>query len=85
MTIDRIYQRAHELLAELGDIVTSTEAHRKVWSGHSSRVGALQDGYHAGLSLTQLIQLGDWKSDTMVLRYLRGLDNDHSPNLLLQD
>jgi hypothetical protein len=85
MTIDRIYQRAHDLLADLGDIVTSTEAHRKVWSGHSSRVGALQDGYHAGLSLTQLIQLGDWKSDSMVLRYLRGLDNDHSPNLLLQD
>jgi integrase len=85
MTIDRIYQRAHDLLADLGDIVPSTEAHRNIWSGHSSRVGALQDGYHAGLSLTQLIQLGDWKSDSMVLRYLRGLDNDHSPNLLLQD
>lgn len=85
MTIDRIYQRAHTLLDDFSDAVTHSEAHRKVWSGHSSRVGALQDGYHAGLSLTQLIQLGDWKSDSMVLRYLRGLDNDHSPNLLLQD
>ena len=56
-----------------------------MWSGHSSRVGTLQDGYKAGLSLTQLIQLGDWKSNEMVLRYLRGLSNDNSPNLLLQD
>jgi integrase len=84
MTIDRIYQRAHYLLVELGDVVTSTEAHRNVWSGHSSRVGALQDGYHAGLNLTQLIQLGDWKSNEMVLRYLRGLNNQDSPNLMLQ-
>lgn len=84
MTIDRIYQRAHHFLEQSGDVVTSKRHHRDVWSGHSSRVGALQDGYAAGLSLTQLIQLGDWKSDSMVLRYLRGLDNDHSPNLLLQ-
>ncbi|CAK3893915.1 hypothetical protein VCRA2120O258_350031 [Vibrio crassostreae] len=84
MTIDRIYQRAHEVLLESGDIVISGDGHRDVWSGHSSRVGALQDGYHAGLSLTQLIQLGDWKSNEMVLRYLRGLDNDKSPNVLLQ-
>ena len=85
MTIDRIYQRAHEVLLKSRDITTSGDGHRDVWSGHSSRVGALQDGYYAGLSLTQLIQLGDWKSDSMVLRYLSGLDNDHSPNLLLQD
>ena len=84
MTIDRIYQRAHKRLLERGDVVTSGGAHRTVWSGHSSRVGALQDGYKAGLSLTQLIQLGDWKSNEMVLRYLRGLSNDNSPNLLLQ-
>ena len=84
MTIDRIYQRAHDLLADLGDVVTSTKAHRNIWSGHSSRVGALQDGYHAGLNLTQLIQLGDWKSNEMVLRYLRGLNNQDSPNLMLQ-
>lgn len=85
MTVDRIYQRAHQFLEETGDVVTSKRHHRDVWSGHSSRVGALQDGYAAGLSLTQLIQLGDWKSDSMVLRYLRGLYNDKSPNLLLQD
>ncbi|PMH44791.1 integrase [Vibrio sp. 10N.286.49.B3] len=85
MTVDRIYQRAHTLLEKQGDVVTSSHAHRDIWSGHSSRVGALQDGYAAGLSLTQLIQLGDWKSNTMVLRYLRGLDNQNSPNLLLQD
>ena len=84
MTIDRIYQRAHDLLTERGDTVTSTQAHRQIWSGHSSRVGALQDGYHAGLNLTQLIQLGDWKSNEMVLRYLRGLNNQDSPNLMLQ-
>lgn len=85
MTIDRIYQRAHKVLLNTGDAVTNSGAHRKMWSGHSSRVGALQDGYKAGLSLTQLIQLGDWKSNEMVLRYLRGLSNDNSPNLLLQD
>jgi hypothetical protein len=45
----------------------------------------LQDGYLVGMSLTQLIQLGDWKSDAMVLRYLRGLSNAQSPNVLLQD
>lgn len=84
MTIDRIYQRAHKALLLECDTVTSGSAQRKVWSGHSSRVGALQDGYAAGLSLTQLIQLGDWKSNTMVLRYLRGLNNDTSPNVLLQ-
>jgi len=85
MTIDRIYQRAHEKLTTSGDVVTTNNAHRQIWSGHSSRVGALQDGYSAGLSLTQLIQLGDWKSNEMVLRYLRGLSNDNSPNLLLQN
>ena len=85
MTIDRIYQRAHEKLEKESDIVTRGVGHRDIWSGHSSRVGALQDGYTAGLSLTQLIQLGDWKSNEMVLRYLRGLSNDQSPNLLLQD
>lgn len=85
MTIDRIYQRAHEKLGKESDIVTHGVGHRDIWSGHSSRVGALQDGYTAGLSLTQLIQLGDWKSNEMVLRYLRGLSNDQSPNLLLQD
>ncbi|TKF19971.1 integrase [Vibrio genomosp. F6] len=85
MTVDRIYQRAHKTLLVEGDIVTQNGAHREVWSGHSSRVGALQDGYAAGLTLTQLIQLGDWKSNEMVLRYLRGLSNDQSPNLLLQD
>ncbi|PSV87116.1 integrase [Photobacterium leiognathi] len=84
MTIDRIYQRAHKTLHPNGDTVTNGCAQRKVWSGHSSRVGALQDGYAAGLSLTQLIQLGDWKSNTMVLRYLRGLSNETSPNVLLQ-
>ncbi len=84
MTVDRIYQRAHRCLEKSGDVVTSKRHHRDIWSGHSSRVGALQDGYAAGLSLPQLIQLGDWKSDSMVLRYLRGLDNDNSPNLLLQ-
>ena len=35
--------------------------------------------YKIGLSLTQLTQLRDWKSDSMLLRYLRGLDNDKSP------
>ncbi|MEC6816698.1 tyrosine-type recombinase/integrase [Photobacterium toruni] len=85
MTIDRIYQRAQQALDIEGDGVTKNNAHRSLWSGHSSRVGALQDGYTAGLSLTQLIQLGDWKSNEMVLRYLRGLTNDNSPNLLLQD
>ena len=84
MTVDRIYQRAHDKLENQGDAVTSGNGHRDIWSGHSSRVGALQDGYAAGLSLTQLIQLGDWKSNEMVLRYLRGLNNDRSPNLLLQ-
>ncbi|WP_318479398.1 tyrosine-type recombinase/integrase [Photobacterium leiognathi] len=85
MTIDRIYQRAHKTLRLKSDNVTKSITHRHVWSGHSSRVGALQDGYAAGLSLTQLIQLGDWKNNAMVLRYLRGLNNKTSPNLLLQD
>lgn len=84
MTVDRIYQRAHHILENKSDTVADGCGHRLVWSGHSSRVGALQDGYAAGLSLTQLIQLGDWKSNEMVLRYLRGLSNDQSPNLLLQ-
>lgn len=84
MTVDRIYQRAHHSL--YGDHAKKNLgiSHRHVWSGHSSRVGALQDGYQAGLNLTQLIQLGDWKSNEMVLRYLRGLDNELSPNLVLQ-
>ncbi|MGY5618816.1 tyrosine-type recombinase/integrase [Vibrio cincinnatiensis] len=85
MTIDRIYRRAHDALGEMCDGVTFGAVQRKKWSGHSSRVGALQDGYLAGMNLTQLIQLGDWKSNEMVLRYLRGLNNDQSPNLLLQD
>jgi hypothetical protein len=85
MTIDRIYQRAQQIFDIKCDSVTKSSAQRSLWSGHSSRVGALQDGYTAGLSLTQLIQLGDWKSNEMVLRYLRGLTNDNSPNLLLQD
>ena len=84
MTIDRIYQRAHKTLNIKSDSVKIKSVHRLLWSGHSSRVGALQDGYAAGFNLTQLIQLGDWKSNTMVLRYLRGLSNDNSPNLLLQ-
>jgi len=84
MTVDRIYQRAHDKLETQGDVVTHGNGHRSVWSGHSSRVGALQDGYAASLTLTQLIQLGGWKSNEMVLRYLRGLSNDQSPNLLLQ-
>ncbi|TCN66894.1 hypothetical protein EDB60_11085 [Vibrio crassostreae] len=66
----------------LGELDKLVFGHRDVWSGHSSHVGALQDGYHASLSLTQLIQLSDWKSNEMVLRYLRGLDNDNSPNIL---
>ena len=61
MTIDRIYQRAHQTLSDLTDVSSSIGTHRNVWSGHSSWVGALQDGYATGLSLTQLIQLGDWK------------------------
>ncbi|MGR5134679.1 tyrosine-type recombinase/integrase [Vibrio alfacsensis] len=84
MTIDRIYRRAHDTLHSEEINLDQGITHRKVWSGHSSRVGALQDGYKTGLSLTQLIQLGDWKSNEMVLRYLRGLNNDQSPNLVLQ-
>lgn len=84
MTINKIYQHAHQFLEQPSDVVIKGCHHRDFWNGHSNRVGALQDGYAAGLSLTRLIQ-GDWKSDSMVLGYLRGLDNDKSPNLLLQD
>lgn len=84
MTIDRIYQRAAKELDMCYAVTTNKHKSRAVWSGHSSRVGALQDGYMAGMSLTQLIQLGDWKSNEMVLRYLRGLDNGDSPNMALQ-
>ena len=85
ITIDRIYQRAHSALTLNEEAHSANGSQRTVWSGHSSRIGALQDGYLAGMSLTQLIQLGDWKSDAMVLRYLRGLSNDQSPNVLLQN
>ncbi|MDV7106363.1 tyrosine-type recombinase/integrase [Vibrio sp. TH_r3] len=85
MTVDRIYQRAHKVLEERGDVMISKDSQRNIWSGHSSRVGALQDGYMSGLSPTQLIQLGDWKNNEMVFRYLRALDNNDSPNLLLQN
>ena len=85
MTMDRIYQRAHRALGLNKDDHSANRSQRAVWSGHSSRIGALQDGYLVGMSLTQLIQLGDWKSDAMVLRYLRGLSNAQSPNVLLQD
>jgi len=38
-------------------------------SGHSSRVGAAQDAIAAGLEMPMVMQMGGWKSPSMVARY----------------
>ena len=42
-------------------------------TSHSVRVGAAQDLAEAGMSLPQIMQIGRWKSSTMVARYIEHL------------
>ncbi|MFV7762526.1 MULTISPECIES: tyrosine-type recombinase/integrase [Shewanella] len=62
-TIDAIFQRVHAYLK------AQMPVPKKVWSGHSGRVGAAQDMLAKGYSIAQAQQAGCWKSPLMVLRY----------------
>lgn len=73
-TVTALYKRLHATLGLDG----------KPFSGHSPRIGALQDAYEMGKDLPELIKLGDWKSPLMVFKYLRNYDSKKAPNIDLQ-
>jgi integrase len=56
----------------------------KTWTGHSGRVGGVQDAFLSGMSDAKLMQLGDWSTSQMVQRYVRELDYANSANALNQ-
>lgn len=72
MSVDRAFGRCFGLIqkAAPGLIEDTT----KPFTGHSARIGQLEDGADQGLTLDELQKLGEWTSPVMVLRYLRGHD-----------
>jgi len=70
-TVDRLFYRLHKTLKEINEIDPTIE-NKKAWSGHSARIGRVQDAYQIEkLSFLEIERLGDWKLSTMVKRYLR--------------
>lgn len=45
----------------------------QTWTGHSARVGGAIELLRQGYSETQIMQMGNWKSMSMVLRYTRNM------------
>jgi integrase len=80
-TVDRIYAKAHDLVAPDDATVKGI---RPKWTGHSARIGACIDAYVDKMEIADLIKLGDWTSPTMVMRYLKGVSKEESPNVTLQ-
>ncbi len=70
-TVDRIFARLHHLLLSKSQLDIALVG-KKPWSGHSARIGRVQDAYQIEkLSFLEIERLGDWKLSTMVKRYLR--------------
>ncbi|MBD0788134.1 site-specific integrase [Vibrio sp. Y2-5] len=67
-----IFGRCHKRL--YGEDTTKKLGRRDVFTAHSCRVGGAIDGFiiHK-LSVAELMVLGDWKSEEMLSRYLRGV------------
>lgn len=60
--VPRIYRRMARAAGLPGDIVRGL-------SGHSPRVGAVQDMIASGIGMPAILQAGRWKSTAMVYRY----------------
>ena len=54
------------------------------WTGHSARVGGAIDGYEMGMSVDDLMALGDWTNRDTLMRYLRNSKVKASINEKLQ-
>ncbi|MCL9779815.1 tyrosine-type recombinase/integrase [Vibrio sp. S4M6] len=81
--VDSAFQRLYNLLLQDGHKFASLC--ERPWSGHSGRVGGVQDGYLIkNLSITQLMQSGDWTSVQMPMRYLRNIDTEDLATVSLQ-
>jgi site-specific recombinase XerD len=65
-SVSRIYKRMSREAGHEESAVRST-------SGHSTRVGMAQDMATAGVDLAGIMQAGNWKSPTMVARYIERL------------
>lgn len=79
-----IYHRAHNKV--YGDVKKHLNDHvgvRPYWTAHSARVGGAIDGSKLNMKEHELMDLGDWKSNTMLVRYLRG--DKESSTIKLQD
>ncbi|MBH9740024.1 tyrosine-type recombinase/integrase [Vibrio navarrensis] len=72
-SVVELFRRCHRVLKIGG----------KPWTAHSARVGGLIDGYNEGFTEAELVKLGDWKSSTMVYKYLRNLASNEAPNVKL--
>lgn len=81
-TIDRSLSSLYSFAQSEGIVFQSPNP--KPWTGHSGRVGGVQDAFMSGMSDAQLMQLGDWSSSEMVQRYVRELDYANSANALNQ-
>ncbi len=80
--IIRIYQRWWKRLKPKDVKVTPTT--HSTWTAHSSRVGSAIDGYEEGLSIHDLMEVGDWTSRATLERYLRNSEKKASANVKLQ-
>ncbi|MBF4252780.1 hypothetical protein EAY39_12595 [Vibrio anguillarum] len=76
LSVDRAFRRQFIRLSEDDTIPLDGIS---PWTGHSARVGRVQDGYQIDkLNSTQLRRLGDWSSDAMIMLYLRDLIDDEN-------
>ena len=65
-TVSRVYKQMCKEAGHDPDEIKAT-------SGHSTRVGMAQDMAAAGIDLAGIMQAGNWKSLTMVARYIERL------------
>lgn len=82
VTVDSTFARLYSLHNEHYPMI---ENDVKSWTGHSARIGRVQDGFAIHkMTIPELMSLGDWTSPMMVMRYLRGFHADDEANIRLQ-
>lgn len=79
-----VFHRAHtRVFGESYEDLGSNVGVKPYWTAHSARVGGAIDGSKLNMKEHELMDLGDWKSNTMLVRYLRG--DKESSTVKLQD
>ncbi|MDN2483818.1 tyrosine-type recombinase/integrase [Vibrio agarivorans] len=64
--------------------VEPTRFTHQAWTAHSARVGSAVDGFELGMTIDELMDVGDWTSRETLMRYLRNSTKKASVNIKLQ-